>query len=351
MNDISKNLKIEIIDPRDYSGWDELVISSGHCSFFHSAGWTRVLSESYGYNPLYFTIIENGKLSALVPVMEIKSFLTGHRGVCLPFSDYCEPVIIGNHRFQDMFQFIIDYAKKAGWKTIEFRGGSNLFSDSPALTEYLMHTVDLSRNEDEIFRGLRSSTKRNVKKAVKEGVEVEISSSFDSIKEFYRLNCVTRKKHGLPPQPYNFFMKIYEHIIVESQGFVVSASYKGKIIACAVCFHYGGAALYKYGASDIQFQHLRPNNLVMWAAIKWFLKNGYKSLSLGRTRAENKGLRQFKNGWSAAETVIKYYKYDLAKQMYVSHCPEVRSFYNKLFGKMPVPLLKITGRLLYKHVG
>jgi hypothetical protein len=71
--------EIQIINPIEYPGWDELLLTSTQSTFFHTSAWAKVLSESYKYKPLYFTIIEKGMLSALIPVMEINSFLTGKR--------------------------------------------------------------------------------------------------------------------------------------------------------------------------------------------------------------------------------------------------------------------------------
>jgi len=38
--------------------------------------------------------------------------------------------------------------------------------------------------------------------------------------EYYRLHCLTRKRHGLPPQPTGFFQKIQEHIIAKIETVV-----------------------------------------------------------------------------------------------------------------------------------
>ena len=78
------NLQLEIINPLDCESWDELVLSTKNYSFFHSSSWARVIYESYNYTPLYFTLIDNDKLLALIPIMEIKSILTGKRAVSLP---------------------------------------------------------------------------------------------------------------------------------------------------------------------------------------------------------------------------------------------------------------------------
>ena len=315
------SLKLEIINPLVYPDWDKLVLSTPDYSFFHSSNWARVLSEAYGYKPLYFTEINNRRLKTLFPFMEVKSILTGKRAVSLPFSDY--------------------------WKSMEIKSGNNLPVSLPSSTYYYLHTLNCSRNQDQIFSAFRGSTKRNIKKAIREGISIEISHSPEAVREFTKMNCLTRKKHGLPPQPSIFFKKVHEHIIANNLGFVILASYNKKIIAGAIFFYFGNKALFKYGASDLRYQHLRPNNLIMWEAIKWFAKNGYQSLCFGRTEPANKGLLQFKRGWGSEEHSVSYYKFNLKNNTFITDSDMTYG----IFRKMPTSLLKITGSLLYKHMG
>ena len=342
---------IKIIDPTRYEGWDALLLSHPDYSFFHSSAWASVLFESYHYTPNYFTIIDDGKLLALIPVMEVNSFLTGRRGVSLPFTDYCNPILDHGIKLQDLMNPITEHGEKAGWRYLEFRGRKDLFPFSLPSCTYLGHTLDLSRGEEQVFSNFRDSTKRNTKKAVKEGVEVKIEHSLELMNEFYRLNCMTRKEHGLPPQPFYFFKKIYDHVISKNLGMVVLASLGQENVAGAIYFHFGEKAVYKYGASDKKFQQIRANNLVMWEAIKWYSQNGYKSLCFGRTEPENQGLIQFKSGWGTTEQPIHYYQYDLKKGSFVRGSSKVTGFHNKIFRNMPIPISNKIGSLLYKHVG
>ena len=344
-------MDIQIVNPITYPGWDDLLLSCADYSFFHSSAWARVLTESYGYTPLYVTVIENGKPQALVPMMEIKSFLIGKRGVSLPFTDFCDPIILNGAPFPELLKRIIEYGQKHGWKYLEMRGGQDfLGSNSPSST-YWGHTLDLAKDEGQIFSGLRDSTRRNIKKAVKEGVKVQISQSLDSVQEFCRLNSISRKDHGLPPQPYYFFKKVYEHILANNFGFIVLGSFEGKAVAGEVYFQLKEKAVYKYGASDKTFQHLRANNLVMWEGIRECIRRGCTILSLGRTDLNHEGLLQFKRGWDTTEQQINYYRYDLKKGSFVSGSSKVTGFHNKIFRNIPIPLLKKVGSVLYKHIG
>ncbi len=340
-----------IIDPTQYPGWDALVLANPNYSFFHCSAWAKVLCESYGYVPLYFTAFEKDGIKALIPVMEVDSLLTGKRGVSLPFTDYCEPIIDGKIRCEDFLDCVIEFGRKHDWRTLELRGADNLLPSTPPSASYLGHILDLSQNERQVFSNFRDSTRRNVKKAMKGGVEVRIDHSLESVKEFYRLNCMTRREHGLPPQPFRFFKKLYDHIISKNLGMVVLASFDQKNVAGGIYFHFGKKAVYKYGASDKRFQHLRANNLVMWEAIKWYYRAGYQGFCFGRTEPENQGLIQFKSGWGTTEQPIQYYRYDLREGFFVAGSPKVTGFHNKIFRNTPIPILNKIGSLLYKHVG
>lgn len=343
------SIKLKVVNPINYPGWDYSLISSKHCSFFHSSFWAKVLVESYRYKPVYFRLF-NKKLSILIPIMEINSFLTGKRGVSLPFSDYCEPIISKKNHFQTILNHIIQYGNQAGWESLELRGGERLYKDILPSRSYYVHNLDLTQNEQQIFSNFKSKTRRNIKKAIKEGVEISICNSLDSIKEFYKLNCMTRKFHGLPPQTFCFFEKIYSYIISQNKGFVILASHLKKNIAGAVFFHFGKNVIFKYGAFDRNYRHLKPNNLVIWEAIKWCIQNGFKDLSFGRTDPKHAGLLYFKRGWGPKEKTIKYFKYDFKKNTFIKD--DDNSLISYLFlNKVPIPVLCLISYLLYRHVG
>jgi|GEM_PF-266966 len=475
----------QIINPIAYSGWNDLLLAAPGASFFHTAEWAKVLSDAYGYQPYYFAEIENSTLKTLLPLMEVKSFLTGKRGVSLPFTDFCPIIASTENDLKMLLESAADLGRKNKWKTIEFRDNlapsasrpsglpasnaipsafslqpsaanaipsafslqpsaanaipsafslqpsaanaipsasqppglpaanaipsasqppglpasnaipsasqppglpasnaipsasrpsglpasnaipsasqppglpaSNAIPSAsqppglPASLSFITHELKLNNNPEDIFSGFRESTRRNIRKAEKEGVGAEVCTTDAAIKEFYRLNCTTRKKHGLPPQPSRFFDAVFRHILSKDQGIVVLATYKGKVIAAAVYFHFRDRAIFKYGASDQNYQRLRPNYRVMWEAIKWYAQRGYRSLHFGRTDRGHGGLLQFKSGWGAAETPLNYYQYDPAQNVFM---PE-KSFKTAypLLKITPLPLLKLAGRLLYRHVG
>lgn len=343
--------EIDIINPLHHPRWDSLLEQNPQASFFHTAAWARVLAESYRYEPLYFTQFDQTGLSAVVPVMEVRSVLTGRRGVSLPFSDYCQAILPSGPRAREVMNAILAYGKRARWKYFELRSGRSFVVDVHPSTCFYRHVLDLTPGSDALLKKMKENTRRNIRKAQKQGVEVARHTSHEALQAFYRLNCLTRKRHGLPPQPLSFFNKFYEHVIAANKGFIVLATHEGETIAAAVFVHFNGQAVYKYGASDLRFQQLRANNLVMWEAISWYAGQGYSQFCFGRSEPENKGLLQFKNSWGAEEEILEYYRYDLARETFVRQASSAASRFNGIFSRMPVPVLNAVGNVLYKHMG
>jgi len=174
-----------IINPLQYPSWNELLLTNPGHSFFHTSNWASVLSESYHYTPRYFVDIQSDKLTALIPIMEVNSMVTGKRGVSLPFTDYCDPIMSDQAVFDDVMASLITYGKKAGWKYFELRTEHPFPHEITPSSIFYGHTLDLSQEEETIFVHLRHRTKRNIIKAERDGVAVTITRSLEAFREFY----------------------------------------------------------------------------------------------------------------------------------------------------------------------
>ena len=345
------SLNLEPLNPLGFQFWDEAIAALPGRSFFHTSAWAAALSKSYGYEPVYFTLREGNAIRAILPCMEVRSPLTGKRGVCLPFTDYCEPLAPDADQFKMLFDAAVTFGRKRRWRYLEIRGGEVFLQDKESSEQHHGHILDLTPGLEKLLSGLRDSTRRNIKKAQKEKIETAIAASPEALAEFRRLNSMTRRDHGLPPQPKFFFDNLYDRVLSRGGGFVALASFEGEAIAANVYLHGGQEMLYKYGASNRAFQNLRANNLVMWEAIRWGCANGCRTLCFGRTEPGNDGLLQFKSGWGARERTIRYYRYDLRKGAFLKTTPGVHPLHKKIFNKLPIPVLEALGSLLYRHMG
>ncbi|MDB6093021.1 MAG: hypothetical protein JWM32_583 [Verrucomicrobia bacterium] len=344
-------MTLRAINPLEIPTWDQQVARFSESSFFHSSAWCRVLHHTYGYTPQYLIDGDANGFTSALPLMEVNSWLTGRRGVSLPFTDVVPPLLGNGANFPDFFAAARGWGKSRGWKYLECRGGRALLADAPASTSFLSHTLDLARDEKVVFAGFEESVRRAVRKAEKSGIQIEFSQDTAAMRDFYRLLCKTRQRHGVPPQPWHFFSQIQRQVLAENHGWVVLARHNGTPVAGAVFFQFDRKAIYKFGASDAAFQQLRGNNLVMWNAIQRYIQLGSRSLDFGRTSVGNDGLRKFKLGWGTAEKTADYVRYDLRSGDFVTAADETSGWHTRVFNALPIWISRTIGAALYRHIG
>jgi CelD/BcsL family acetyltransferase involved in cellulose biosynthesis len=341
---------VEIVNPLIDPRWDRMLESYSTATIFHGSAWARVLSESYGCQPTYFVARARGRLLGLLPCMEVKSWIAGCRGVALPFTDQSEPLVTENTDPGELLVAILNAGRARGWKSLVLHGGSNLLTSAAPSLAFYTHSLDLLPNCDQLFQGLKDTVRRHVRQAQRNELTVEIGRSMGLMDAYYALHCLTRKKHGIPPQPVEFFHNIQRNLLERDLGFVAIARAKAKPVAGAVFLHQGTQAYYKFGASDKDDLRLRANNLVMWESICQLKKEGFTGLNFGRTSITNEGLRRYKLGWGTKESTVHYHRFDFGKNRFVADRDQASGFHNRIFGLMPIPALRWCGRMLYRHV-
>jgi hypothetical protein len=347
-------MRYEFVNPLTEPDWNASVLKHREATVFHSAQWARVLAESYGYEPKYLRFIDGSMTIAIMPIMEVRSFWTGRRGVCLPFSDECAPLLANGSTMTDLIEVLQQITTNSSWDYLELRGGESI-SSAKRIDEFVGHQLALETSEESQTSRLRDSTRRNIQKAMRAGVEIQHLQTREAMDVFYALHCRTRRRHGLPPQPLRFFHLIHKYLIETGAGFVGLARYLDQWIAGAVFLQFGSEAVYKFGASDPAFQHLRANNLLMWEAIRRLQSGGIASrLSLGRSDRTDEGLLQFKRGWGGQEVDLPYYRIGLHTRPGLRQKQSVRSkggVSHRIIQRLPISVLRLVGGLVYRHMG
>ncbi len=345
LNGISK------IDPLRDPRWNDLVERHPKASVFHSVEWLRALHQAYRYEPVAMCISgSDGRLNGGLVFCQIKSWLTGARLVSLPFSDYCEPLIETPEELRAILQQLKTVVKEGNWDYLEVR------PTLPQVTEdigfqptstYLLHALDLSRDSNVIFRSLhKDCVQRKIRRAERESLEYQSGNSEELLLKFYRLLVITRRRHGLPPQPRSWF-----HHLSQSFGNKLQfriASHKGQPVAAILTLKHGKTITYKYGSSDGQWNKLGGTALLFWRTIEEAKAEGLTQFELGRSDPNNQGLIDFKDHWGTQRSSLSYWRYSLRARQ---HRPAGNTLPRNLVEFAPDWALRLIGELLYRHIG
>src|ERR1051325_5236755 len=163
-------------DPIQDPAWDSRLEAHPESSFFQTTSWARVLQETYGHRPIYFSRFDGEKLVELLPTMEVASAFSGRRGVSLPFTDSCPPLGARGANAQTLCEFALEEGYDRRWRYLEFRGNYDNGADVPPSLAFYGHVVNLDLQPDAIFKNFASATRRGIQKAEQAGLQLEFSN-------------------------------------------------------------------------------------------------------------------------------------------------------------------------------
>jgi CelD/BcsL family acetyltransferase involved in cellulose biosynthesis len=345
-----EQIDTSVVNPLTDARWDRGIGSHSQATVFHTSAWARVLNDTYGHQPFYLNLSTQGRPLALVPMMEVRSWLTRLRGICLPFSDSCGPLLFNGCGAETIAKKLRQLGRERGWDYFEVRDSAILPQGVQGFESYWSHTLDLTIGITALSSKFSSSARRALRKAERSGLATRVRTDAEAMAQFYALHARTRRKHGAPPQPRRFFANMQKHIIEAGLGCIVTAEKAKRVLAAAIFFRLNHHALYKFGASDERWQEWRPNNLVMAKAISFLADSSMRTLHFGRTDKTNEGLRRFKLSWGAAEEEISYGKFAISTDNWVRVRNHISSLPNRIFRALPGPLNRLAGVLLYPHL-
>ncbi len=349
-------MTVYTVDPLTDTRWDALLLRHPRASVFHARGWLAALQQSYGYTPIVFTTsapdrpLENG-----VVFCEVKSCITGNRLVSLPFSDHCDPLTQSRIEHADLLSHVREHLARKFFKCVEIRPLSSVDPEELAAVDlapserFYLHLLSLDPSSEELFRGLhKSCIQRKVRRAEKEGLIHARGRSESMLHDFYRLLIQTRRRHGLPPQPLEWFRQLISAF--GDQLTISIASKDDCAVAAILTLTFKRTVTYKYGCSADGFSRLGGTPFLFWKTIQEAKEGGMDQLDLGLSELDNMGLVTFKDRLGARRIPLTRFR--------SPRWTTRRAFgggFQRLGGKilcrMPAPFLTAAGRILYRHFG
>lgn len=179
------------------------------------------------------------------------------------------------------------------------------------------------------------------------GVTIQRARDVAALDVFYGLLLLTRRRLGVPTQPRSFIRGL-AGVFARGLRFVATARFEVRAIAAAVFLQSGHVMTYKYGASDMRFQHLRPDNLLLAEVIRAACGARVDALDLGRTDPGQDGLASFKRAMGAIESRLAYTYRGTEPPR---DTPAAQRIVAPVIRRLPVTVGRVLGELFYHHAG
>jgi len=349
---LDEAMQVYMLNPLEDARWPAFLERHPAASVFHTPAWLEALRRTYGYVPMAFTTSPpQADLTDGMVACGIRSWLTGSRLVSLPFSDHCEPLVDRPGVLARLLQYLLELKKKEGWRYIELRPHTAPLEDQKGFGKsesFCLHKLDLRPSLAELFRGLhKDSIQRKVRRGEREALTYEEDRTEPLLRQFYSLLLLTRRRHQLPPQPFDWFRNLAESFGEKLK--VRVASKDGQPVAAILTLSFRNSMVYKYGGSDEKFHNLGGMPLLFWRTIEDAKAGGAAEFDLGRTDCDNAGLITFKERLGAARLPLTYWR--LPARAAQSKPGWKMRLARIFFSRLPDEVLIHTGSFLYRHIG
>jgi hypothetical protein len=315
-------------------------------SLYHREPWLTVLRECYGLDLKMAALFDSGELRSAAMFARCRGLRSNNRMVSLPFSDHGEVLASDELSRAALMRAL---AEAPLGKAMEVRGVAGL---SPWVNvDCFFHwDVDLDRPFGRIYSSLGSQVKHRAKRARKANVRIERSASLEYVERFYELQLETRRRFGIPPQPFRFFAAVHRAFSPTGDCETWFANSNGRVVAGLIVLRDGDTVYYKWSArredGPAGASHLLGLSLIEEYAGR------LKHLDLGRSDVRNEGLNSFKTSLGGKATALPYAFIPAAPARVSSEVTGsgMERFARAVWKRLPLPVTRVAGELMYRYL-
>jgi hypothetical protein len=353
--------RVENIDAAQDRRWDEFSRAHPFGLICHSPGWRNFLEGCFRHIRGYCLVRvaqSSGEFRAGLPVYLVDSPVIGRRLVSIPFASLCDPLVSSTGDFNALVGAALEIMRKHRAQFLEIRA----LKSAPMLKDerlgisiyYKTHSLRLESSPGDLMKSFdRTCVRQRISRAERSGLDLVKVKDEKSLRRFQNLNFITRKRLGLPPQPYRILKSFWENFFPSGMADFLMAEKDGRAMAGLMVFKFKDRVSAEISVSDTDYQHFSPNHLLFWEAMKEARTEGYSFFDFGRTAPGNSSLMTFKSRWGTevSETPHYYYPPEISTRVTQREKSPAYRLINRICRNAPDPILMRLGEFIYGHLG
>ena len=334
-------------------GWGALAATHG--TFYHLPAWILGLRDCFDFRVHFLGLERHGALVAGLALAEVPALFGRRRLVSLPFS-YAAGTLAASvadaHRLSAEAR---ELARELDINRVEIKQGDDDGAPPPEFARarhYSTFRVITGDGEQAVWKRLHAgSTQRSIRKGTKAGVTVATSEEEAGWLTMARLQEQTSHRLGLPAPPRRFFTVTCRHLqSLDLAQLYLARMPDGTTGAGIVVWKGPRDWIYAFGASLPSALELRPNHVLLWAAIRDAI-SAHRGFDLGRAAPEQTGLTEFKRRWGAVEVPLAYDYWPEAGGLNVARRDAgPLALAARIWRHLPAPVAR-AGSMLYRYLG
>ncbi len=265
--------------------WDRILATFPDSQIFQTSSWLSFLADTQRGTPVRLVVHQDDEPVAYFAGLVVRKF--GMKILGSPFAGWTTPSM--GLRVREGFprgvgiRAVLECAfQQLNCMHFEFRDRAFSVADLEGLgftvRQNRTFEIDLAPTEDELFSNMASSCRRCIRKADRVGVRVEKADDLSFADEYYaQLVEVFAKQNLVPTYGVDRVRLLIKHLLPTGRLLLLRArDREGRSIATGIFPAMNTHMYFWGGASWRADQHLRPNEAIMWHAIRYWKRQGVR---------------------------------------------------------------------------
>jgi FemAB-related protein (PEP-CTERM system-associated) len=340
-------LSIRSMEASDASRWDEFVLACPEATFFHRAGWQRVIEKVFGH-PTWFLLAESeGLIEGVLPLARIRSRLFGDALVSLPFCVYGGIAAATEAAREALDRAAQKLADRLGVGHLEYRSVRSHHEDWAGKPLYVTFRKEILPEVEANMLAIPRKQRAMVRKGIKNGLIAELD---DDVERFFEVYADNVHRHGTPALPKRYFETLRRVFGDDCEIMLVTKD--GHPVSGVLSFYFRGEALPYYAGDTVEARDLAANDFKYWELMRRACERGLKVFDYGRSKIGT-GSFDFNKNWGFEAQPLHYeYKLYRAKALPETNPlnPRYRLFI-RLWRLLPLPVANALGPHIVRNLG
>mgnify|MGYP000120734105 CR=1 FL=1 len=344
---VQTGVRLNTLQASDHARWDAYILAHPAASFFHRAGWQRVIEQAFGHRTHFLYAEQHGNIVGVLPLVQIKSRLFGHNLSSVPFCAYGGIVADDANVFAALDQAAQKLAQDLKVGALEYRNLHAQHSDWPTKDLYVTFRKAIEPDVDANMNAIPRKQRAMVRKGIKAGLTGEIDVDTERFFDAYSSSV---HRLGTPVFSRNYF-KLLKKVFGDDCE-VLTITLDGQLISSVLSFYFRDEVLPYYGGGTDAARAVAGNDFMYWDLMRRACERGLKVFDFGRSK-RGTGSHDFKKNWGF-EPAPLHYEYFLVNDREV---PEINplnpkySLFIKAWKRLPIGLANVIGPHIVKNLG
>lgn len=328
--------------------WDEFVLACPGATFFHRAGWQRIVREVFHHDTYFLYAEADGRIQGVLPLGHVKSWLFGNSLTSLPFAVYGGVAALNTNAADALEQEAQQIAKRLGVAHLELRNVNSRHSDWPTQDLYVTFRKEILPDDEANLLAIPRKQRAMVRKGIKNGLVSEIDSTVD---RFFALFADNVHRHGTPAMPKKYFQALQAEFGVDCEVLTVVAP-DGRPLSSVISFYFRDEVLPYYAGDFEPARDLAANDFKYWELMRRARARGIRVFDYGRSK-RGTGPFAFKKNWGFEPKPL-HYEFCLYKRDAIPQNNPNNAKYKLMISawrRMPLGLANWLGPFVVRNLG